>query len=86
MKRVALWARKAEYEERAIREFLEVADYFLVSQALADGDVVVTHERRDNTKRKIKIPNACAELGVECITPLQMLRRERARFVLGEFG
>ena len=31
----------------------------------------------------IKIPDACIGLGIKCMTPYQMLRRERARFVLG---
>ena len=30
-----------------------------------------------------KIPNACIGLGLSCISPYEMLRRERARFVLG---
>jgi len=33
--------------------------------------------------RKIKIPDACIGLGIKCMTPFAMLRRERARFVLG---
>ena len=33
--------------------------------------------------RKIKIPDACIGLGIKCMTPYEMLRRERARFVLG---
>jgi hypothetical protein len=32
--------------------------------------------------KKIKIPNVCIGLGIKCLTPLEMLRRERARFVL----
>jgi hypothetical protein len=31
----------------------------------------------------LKIPNACIDLGVKCMTPFEMLRLERARFVLG---
>jgi len=30
-----------------------------------------------------KIPDACIGLGIKCMTPFEMLRRERARFVLG---
>src|SRR4051794_40006670 len=39
----------------------------------AHGHTVVTHEIAASSTKKIKIPNACFE----------MLRRERARFVLG---
>lgn len=63
--------------------FLQVADYWLVAFALAYGHTVVTHEIPDGSRRKIKIPNACVGLGVRCMTPYQMLRYERARFVLG---
>ena len=63
--------------------FLQVADYWLVAHALAHQRTVVTHEVPAETIRKIKIPNACIGLGVACITPYEMLRRERARFVLG---
>ena len=31
----------------------------------------------------VKIPDACIGLGLKCVTPYQMLRTERARFVLG---
>ena len=43
---------------------------------------VVTHEVPAETGRKIKIPNACLGLGIQCLSPYEMLRRERARFVL----
>jgi len=33
--------------------------------------------------KKIKIPNASIGLGVKCMTPFEMLRHERARFILG---
>jgi hypothetical protein len=34
--------------------------------------------------RKVKIPNVCVGMGLSCVTPYEMLRRERARFVLGQ--
>jgi hypothetical protein len=60
-----------------------VADYWLVAHALAHGLTVVSHEVPAETVRKIKIPNACIRLNIGCITPYEMLRLERARFVLG---
>jgi hypothetical protein len=63
--------------------FLQVADSYLVAQALSHGDVAVTHERSSASTKKIKIPDACLGLGVKCMTPFEMLRRERALFVLG---
>jgi hypothetical protein len=81
---VSRWATTQGYEPAAVTTFLEVADYWLVAHALAHGHIVVTHEVPAETVRKIKIPNACVGLGVPCVSPFEMLRRERARFVLGE--
>lgn len=80
--RVSRWAITQGYEPAAVTTFLEVADYWLVAHALAHGHTVVTHEVPAETVKKIKIPNACVGLGVPCVTPFEMLRRERARFVL----
>lgn len=80
---VSAWATGQEYEPAAIATFLQVADYYLVSQALAGGHTVVTHEVPAASKRKIKIPDACIGLRIKCMTPYEMLRRERARFILG---
>jgi predicted nucleic acid-binding protein len=80
---VSAWATGNGYEPAAISTFLQVADYWLVAHALAHQWVVVTHEVPSASVRKIKIPNACLALGVPCVTPYEMLRRSRARFVLG---
>lgn len=81
--RVSTWAAGQNYEPAAVNTFLQVADYWLVAFALAHGHTVVTHEVPANTTRKIKIPNACVGLNLHFMTPYQMLRHERARFVLG---
>lgn len=81
--KVAAWANSQQYEPAAINTFLQVADYYLVAHALAHSHVVVTHEVADNSKRRIKIPNACIGVGVSHVTPFEMLRKEKARFVLG---
>ena len=80
---VSIWATGQGYEPAAVNTFLQVADYYLVAQALARGHTVVTHEIPSPSTRPIKIPNACIGLNVRCVTPFEMLRRERARFVLG---
>ncbi|MEO8291679.1 MAG: DUF4411 family protein [Actinomycetota bacterium] len=77
------WATAAGYDPAAVTTFLQVADYYLVAHAHAHGHVVVTHEVVAHSTKKIKIPNACIGLGVKCMTPYEMLRAERARFVLG---
>lgn len=81
--RVSVWATGQNYEAAAISTFFQVADYWLVAHALAHDFAIVTHEVPSDSTRKIKIPNACIGMGLSCISPYEMLRRERARFVLG---
>ncbi|HTG34982.1 MAG TPA: DUF4411 family protein [Thermoanaerobaculia bacterium] len=80
---VSAWATGQRYEPAAVSTFLQVADYYLVSQAHARKHIVVTHEIPSASTRRIKIPDACIGLGIKCMTPFELLRRERARFVLG---
>ena len=80
---VSAWATGQAYEPAAVNTFLQVADYYLVSHALAYRHAVVTHEIASPSTKKIKIPNACIGVSVKCMTPFEMLRHERARFVLG---
>lgn len=80
---VSAWATTGGFDPAAVNTFLQIADSFLVASALAEGHTVVTHELPSNSVKKIKIPNACLSLQVPFCTPYQMLRREKARFVLG---
>ncbi len=80
---VSAWATGQRYEPAAVSTFLQLADYYLVAQAHAGRHTVVTHEVPSASVRKIKIPDACIGLGVKCVTPYEMLRTERARFILG---
>jgi hypothetical protein len=80
--KVSAWATGQHYEPAAVNTFLQVADYYLVAHALAHEHTVVTHEIASTSTKKIKIPDACIGLGIKCMTPFEMLRRERARFVL----
>jgi len=80
---VSAWATTGGYEPAAVATFLQGADYYLVAHAHAHGHVVVTHEVVAHSTKKIKIPNACIGMAVKCVTPFEMLRAERARFVIG---
>lgn len=80
---VSLWVTEQHYEPAAINTFLQVADFYLVAHALAGGHAVVTHEVPANSTKRIKIPNVCIGLGLRFMTPYEMLRREHARFILG---
>ena len=80
---VSNWATGEPYEPAAVSTFLQVADYYLVAQAHAHGHILVTHEVFSASPKKIKIPNACGVVGVRFVNPYEMLRSERARFVIG---
>ena len=70
------------YSAAAKNTFLQIADYYLVAQALAGQHIVVTHEQPNNSVQRVKIPNVCIGLSIACMSPFEMLRRERARFIL----
>lgn len=80
---VTEWVTQQQYEPAAISTFFQVADFYLIAHALAGGHVVVTHEIAANSRKRIKIPNVCIGLNVRFMTPYEMLRIEKARFVLG---
>ena len=79
---VSHWINKRDYETGAKSIFLQGADYYLIAQAKAKKYTIVTHEVTANTKKKIKIPNVCIGPKIKCMTPYEMLRKERARFIL----
>ena len=83
LREVSSWATGQGYDQAGVSTFFQVADYYLVAQAYARQHTVVTHERASGSRRTIKIPDACIGLGVKCVSPYEMLRNERARFVLG---
>ena len=81
--KVSSWATGQSYDQAAVSTFFQKADYYLVAQACASQYTVVTHEIPSISSRKIKIPDVCIGLGIKCMTPYEMLKKERARFVLG---
>lgn len=80
---VSAWVTSQNYEPAAVNTFLQLADYYLIAYALAHNHTVVTHEIISTTVKKIKIPNVCIGLNIKCMTPFEVLRHERARFILG---
>ncbi len=81
---VSGWANSQKYTSAGVSEFLQSTDYYLVAQAHANDCIVVTHEASSESLKKIKIPEACRGVGVTFINPYEMLREEKARFVLGQ--
>lgn len=76
------WVKGQKYHPSAVGTFLQDADYYLVAHARAHRCIVVTHEVASDGAKRVKIPNVCIGVQVKCMTPFEMLRRERARFVL----
>lgn len=84
---IAEWVnQQAQYTPAAKNTFLQVADYYLIAQALAGGHTIVTHEKPENSRHRVKIPNVCLAVRVRYVNTFEMLRRERARFILGPHG
>jgi hypothetical protein len=82
---VSKWIHSpGRYPPAQAAAFAGAADFYLVGQAREAGFTVVTYEAFQKQKGKIQIPEVCAGLGVECVPPHEMLRREGAKFVLGE--
>lgn len=71
-----------QYEPAAINTFLSAADYYLVAHAHAHGHTVVTHERPENSRYKVKIPNACVGMNVPWVNTFQMLSAVGVQFVI----
>jgi hypothetical protein len=76
------WAINHNYEQGAISIFLQTADFYLIAHTMAEDYMLVTHELPSNSVKKIKIPNVCIGLKLSFTTPYEMLRREKAKFVL----
>jgi hypothetical protein len=53
---------------------------------LAGGHTVITHEKPENSVHRVKIPSACVAMKIKYMTCWQMLRTERARFVLEQIA
>ncbi|MDZ7691616.1 MAG: DUF4411 family protein [Balneolaceae bacterium] len=78
-RKIAGWASKKsnQYYQKAIEEFLEYenADAWLIAYGLTHDKKVVTYENSaPNSKKTIKIPDACNAFDVSCLKPNQMLR------------
>ena len=82
MTTVGNWVSAQGYNPTFVADFLNQADYFLISSALAHSHTIVTHEKLQIGTKKIKIPNVCMGLGVTYINNFTMLRDHMVRFVL----
>lgn len=75
---LAKWAESgpSQFTSGAIDAFFGAADFALVAYAHANDCTVVTRGvANPHSKRRILIPDACAELGVRCVQPFKVYRR-----------
>ena len=78
---ISQWAnsKSNHYTPSALNEFLDVdeADAFLVAYTLHDSTnrILVTHEiSQPESKKKVKIPEACIALNVTFLNAMDMFR------------
>lgn len=84
-RKIANWVYtpSLNYTDIARREFLSVADSWLVAKAIVNNCSIVTLEKYDpNIKKRIKIPNVCEQFNVPYINTIELLRRMQIKFKL----
>jgi predicted nucleic acid-binding protein len=75
-------AGEIRFTPQARSEFATVADAWIVAFAAAHGDIVTTLEMPAiNSKKKIKIPDACNALSVPYVDTFVMLKRLGVKFM-----
>ncbi len=79
---IETWLAENEYSDDGIYDFALGADIWLIAYALSYDKTLVTHEKSQGSKSKIKIPNVCKGLNIPCVTTFEMLRTESVEFIL----
>jgi len=79
LQRISSWVSGGSYDQAAVSQFLQIADYYLCAQALGDNYTVVTLETPADGRRRVKIPSVCIAMDIPFINTFDMLRRERVR-------
>jgi len=82
-----LWTlyQNNRYSTDAINGFSNVADSWIVATAKCCGGVIVTNEKADpNCRKRVKIPDAAACFGLQCISIFDVMRDCSVRLTLGQ--
>ncbi|MBF2051933.1 MAG: DUF4411 family protein [Candidatus Sericytochromatia bacterium] len=79
---VMVWSQAhPQYTDAAKSEFAAVADSWMVAYAMAHNCKVVTNEQPSpESKKRILIPDACNQFGVQYTSPFEMLRTLSIQF------
>lgn len=70
------------YTANAKYKFFKGADPMLIAHASVNDYTIVTHEVASKKPSELKIPTICKMLDVACITPMQMLKEEKVKFIV----
>jgi len=59
-----------------------MADPWVIAHAMAENAIVVTKEVKDTSpsSKKVKIPNVCENMNIECIDDFEFIRRMKLNF------
>ena len=83
IQKLTQWADASRYKPEAIHEFHNSADLVLIAYAKTFGFVLVTNEKSEpDSKKSVKIPDACKFLGLEYTDLLGLMRKENIRLIL----
>ena len=74
------WARHQNYRQSALNEFSsDRVDFLLIAHAIGHGDTVITNEQPSpQAQKRVKIPDACAGMGVATADIFTVLRETGA--------
>lgn len=76
---------KKQYSSEAINQFADCADPYLIAYAKVHDHILVTNEKpAPRSHKSVKIPDACALVGVGVISLFDLLTSVRPQFVLGQ--
>ena len=79
---VSQWTNSRNFTDAAKTVFFNSADYYLIAYAHSLSYTLVTRERSDpNSRRRVKIPDACLGVGVRYISPFELMEIEKANLV-----
>lgn len=83
---LSTWAASRPFTQAALAEFAgNQADFQLVAHARGHNLVLVTHESSDlNSRKRVKIPDACAAIGATCMNPFEMMRITGVKLTLDD--
>lgn len=81
---LSMWAARQDYRQDALNVFSsDQADFLLIAHAAGHGDTVVTNELPSpNARKRVKVPDACAAMGVEYVDIFTVLRTTGAKLHL----